>query len=502
MTRKSEEIGGLLFWRDQFRIALAKFYFKDARHRPPILDEMMPDINRLINSVALRYYDRTTSSLHFDELVGESRLKLAELLDRGILIRMRTRAEFFKFFKASLNNMARSRVQKYRFTEKRTGVKPPPRHQRQLSGTQEDPEGEVQSFESTKNVELSLDDPDSNVQVADTYEEGFGGRAYAEIKEEFESILSEVEILIFRQMVNPNVKAVNLATLDARRGWRGGKLSVRIRNEHLAASIGLLPEVFTYYVLSIRKKIMAHKQMTSHDEEKQVRFNASMAQLQEVFGLQIPPDTDEIIVRRMLTFAARDQIDRVNEQVEEMLLEVGAKVPLPQGDKISCYGILYSRNHPRCNRCSLRQGCMAESATIGMESIQPSLKLLGGRQIRVPVVLPDMEDVVDQEPSPAHIPSATALDYVAEHFYQKTQHGSIFYTFRDGDVPRDKQGTKVLLCVDERLQQIRLCGPSSELRKRLVKRRKGYYAPDDGEAGDVIALIDQHAKEVMALLNG
>ena len=106
--------------------------FTDPKLRPPVLDEMMPDLQRVIASVAQDYCDTTTPHLHFDELMGEGNLKLAEIITKGILIsdKCPTRHSFFAFFKTAVNNHTRSRVQKYRFTEKRTGQKPPPREQR------------------------------------------------------------------------------------------------------------------------------------------------------------------------------------------------------------------------------------------------------------------------------------------------------------------------------------------------------------------------------------
>ena len=153
----------------------------------------MPDIDRVIASTAQRYCDSTSPHLQFDELVGEGRLKLSELITNGELDRQKSRFDFFRFFAASVNNQARSRVQKYRFTEKRTGVKPPPRDVRWKGfGTAPKDAGEEhEPVEYHKNVELSLDDAELNLQVPDATHSC--SREERDVMEDYEAQLSEVE---------------------------------------------------------------------------------------------------------------------------------------------------------------------------------------------------------------------------------------------------------------------------------------------------------------------
>jgi len=457
--------------------------YTQASARPPVLDEMMPDITRLIHSVATRYHDATCANLHIDEMEGEARLKLAELIDRGEVERQCTRADFFCFLKASLNNQARSRVQKYRFTEKRTGVKPPPRHQR-FNKVQEHDEEEDEAVitqEHTKNVELSLDDPNINLQVAQP--ETSDEQSYRDLMDDYETLLTPVEVLVFRQLAEPNALARVYAQVDSNYKKMRDKISIRIRHEHLAIGLGMALELFEEAVLSIRQKIAAYKAMSDADIEQQQRFNALIAQLKTVFGLQIPQGTDDITVRRMLTMAARDQLAKVNEQVAEMLEQVGAKVPRQHGDKISCYGVLYNRNHPCCTRCGLRQSCMVEAVNIGMTMIQPSRKLLGAKQTRMPVALPESFDEEGQDTG--------IVAYLDTTFRRMTTHGQIFYTYQKADT--DSQ--KMLFCVDESTQSVRFCGPTAAMKKKLAQRGRNFYAPEALGPMDVVQLIDEHAKE-------
>jgi hypothetical protein len=459
--------------------------FREPTLRPPVLDEMMPDIERLLASVAQRYSDRTTPHLHFDEIVAEGRLKLAELIDRGHLDQQPTRTAFFKFLKASVNNQARSRVQKYRYTEKRTGVKPPPRDQRNVCSSPE-PDEDGAAPEYHKNVELSLDDPDLNIQVPD--EGCLHGGGMDEVLEDYESRLSEVEKLIFRQLAEPNELARCFATVDSYFNRKPGRVTVKIKNHHLAQGIGLSPELFEEAVLSIRAKIKAYRSMNETEQQEQSRYNATVAQLKEVFGLQIPAVADEMLVRRLLTLAARDQYSKVNAQVAEMLEFVGARAPRIHGDMLSCYGVLYQKNHRICNSCGLRFSCATEAANVGLSKIVISPKLLGARQMRIPAILP------------AHNPTAMAaassddvqlITYLDEHFKKSTKKGKTYY----GHLESKSQ--KHLFCLGDKLVPLtlRFCTPSDELKKKLVCGSKVWSAPPDSTYEQLVALIEQHAKD-------
>lgn len=473
--------------------------FKEPTLRPPVLDEMMPDLERLILSVAQRFSDQTTPHLHVDEMVGEGRYKLAELIDRGELNRQRTRSDFFKFFKASINNQARSRVQKYRFTEKRTGVKPPPREQR-FAATAKSPdkttdhdEDEHPHVDYHKSVELSIDDPNINLQVSYDQSVSDGGST-REVVDEYEALFTDFEKMVFRQMIEPNSYAWCFALEDSYLHKKPGKTSIKIRHEHMAKGIGIEPEDFENAVLSIREKITNYRNMTEEEQQDQARRNAVIAQLKEVFGLQIPPIADEILIRRLFTLAARDQYTKVNTQVAEMLDEIGAKIPVSHGHELSCYGVLYQKNNRICNSCGLRFSCATEAANVGLAKITISPKLLGARQIRVPAIFPTIDDGTPSDVIAANPRDAEIISYLEETFRKTIFKGETWFSARESDT-KDR---RFLLSIGKHQipLKVRFCHPSDTLKEKLEgASHNTWFAPDDLNAKDVIALIDQHAKE-------
>lgn len=464
----------------------AIYDFWPAAERPPVLNDMMPDIERLIHSVALRFTDKTCAHLHYDEMVGECRFKLAEIIDRGELQRQPTRGNFFKFFKTALQNQARSRVQKYRFTEKRTGFKPPPRDQRTYTvGPDDDDchhEGTVVVPEHHKNVEISLDDEDANVQV--TSSAALDDVEFQQVVQEYEVILTEVERMVFRQMAMPNQMSYLYAFQDACHGKTSAKIQVKIKNVHLALGLGITVELFEEAVLSIRQRVHAYRTMNDAERIQQSRYNATLATLKELFGLQIPPGTDDILVRRLFTIAARDQYSKVdgNPQAQEMLEMIGAKVPRLHADgQLACYGVLYQKNHRHCNHCGLRQSCSVEAANVGLGKIALSPRLLGARQTRVPVVLPvDSDSAGSQD-------EADVVGYLDESFMAAPRRDGIYYTLKDCAKP------VFLLCLENPFR-LRFCNPSTSLRERLHGPKRN-YPPPTATVQDIIALVDQHAKE-------
>ena len=223
--------------------------FKEPTLRPPVLDEMMPDLQRVIATVAQRYSDASSPHLQFDELMGEGNVKLAELITKGILnsAKCPTRTHFFKFFKTAVNNHARSRVQRYRFTEKRTGQKPPPREQRFIPAAK--PEDDAGAEVYHKNVDLSLDDPELGLQVPDQHHEQGGDDAdiewgFSAISAEYAYFLSPLEKLVFHEMIAPGAHARCYAELDALRRSTPGKLRGQNQVRPHGASHRVVPGTF------------------------------------------------------------------------------------------------------------------------------------------------------------------------------------------------------------------------------------------------------------------
>lgn len=467
----------------RFRLVM----YQAPNMRPPVLDEMMPDCERLIHSVAQKFCDQTSPHLQFEEMVGEGRLKLAEILDKGHEEKQASRTNFFKFFKTALQNHAKSRVQKYRFTEKRTGVKPPPRHER-FAVAPAPEEDEKQPPLHHKQVELSLDDTDLHLQVADTSDDA---QEFKEVAEDYAALLSEVEQVVFNQLYQPNEKARCLAYVDAHYQRMPGKFSIKIKHSHLAEGLEMSLELFEETVLRIKQKIAAYQAMTDAEQLDKARQSATIAQLKAVFGVQIPPTADDMLVRRLFTIAARDQHTKINQQVAEMLEVIGAKVPRLHKDMISCYGVLYTAHDRRCQSCGLKKSCYVEASNLGLTKITLSPRLLGSRQQRSPVILP----VIDGEETPgaASYDEAEILSYLDEYFTKFKRGDTIYY----GHATEDADRQVLLFCLGTQTSPlvIRFCSPSESLKKKLVAKGKSWFAPDNTPTSAITALLDQHAKD-------
>lgn len=460
-----------------------RLFFKEPTLRPPVLEEMMPDIERLISSVATRFTDNTTPHLQHDELVGDGRLKLAELITKGAVDKQFSRSDFFKFFKSCIQNMVRSKVQKYRFTEKRTGVKPPPKHERQYaSGKTEDDHAAHGALHEDyhKQVELSLDDEELGLQVPDA---GYRVESVHELLEDYESFLTPIEKMVLRQMLDANDAAYCYAYIEATYGrTKSVSLDLAITDECRAYGLGISIALYKETVLSIRKKVLERKSM---NEEQRTRYNVALAQLKQVFGLQIPPELKEMHIRRLLTMAAREQHQKVNPQVAELLESVGAKVPKVMANKnLQCFGVLWQDGHRVCKACGLKESCHAEAANLGLDEIFLSQEVLGSRQMRIASFLPKQEIAPD---------AANLLDNpeIAEHLTQwltcYPRDGKIFY----GLVENGQQ--TMLFAVES--GQLRFCGPSTYLQESLKKSGNGWFAPQGMETQEVLDLMDQHIKE-------
>jgi hypothetical protein len=465
--------------------------FEAPTMRPPILEEMQDDLERLIAKVARQYSDQSCPELNYDELIGEGRAKLTYVLcDKRVTHKkVPTRAHFFRFFATALNNHVRSLVHKFRFTEKRTGVKPPPKEER-FSPV---------SFDRIKTAEVRLDDEEIKLQVADLPTDKAQARDLAEAVEDYESLLDEDETLVFRQLAQPNKKALFLARYDAEIGrGPGDPLNIKIKHEHLAAGLGrkFTPEIFNDLVLSIREKITKHRSMTHAEENAQFRRNAAIAQLEQIFNLQIPKSIDEIVVRRLLTICARDQYDKIEADpgIKALLLEVGAKVPEMQGDVLNCKGVAYQKNNRICNSCGYRVACAAECANYGLGKVTISPRLMGAKLTRVPAILPNDPDA-EETPAPSD-EEAEIASYFDENFRRMASKGQTYYGHKE-----NTGQTKRLFRVDNNGANFRIqfCGPSDNLKKKLRFEQKCYFTPPSLSIGEVIALIDTHAKETYAV---
>lgn len=462
--------------------------FNHPSIRPPVLDEMQADIDRLISNLALRYSDHTCVQLQFDELVAEGHYKLAQLVHKGELIRQINRTNFFRFFKAVVANHFRSLVQRHRFTYKRTGQKPPPRQRQQelIQAAQ----AEV-DFQHRKHVEVSLDDDEANVQVACPSSEAL---EESDLLEDYMSVLTPVEQLVLKQLIEPNALARCLASLDARIKRRLGSIRVDIRHEHMAEGLGLDTALFEEAVLQIRAKIAAHINMSEQDQASNARRSVLIQQLSHVFGVQVPPNLDETVVKRLFTIAARDQIAKVNGQVRDLLTELGAIAPKQHGEGWACFGVLYKRNDRRCIACDLKNSCAVEAANVGLGKITVSPKLLGARNTRFPVVLPSTSPEVINPAVPADVDAMDVVAYLDETF-TRIMRGGIAY-FVEKSTPLAERPLFAL----ERANPLRLrfCNPSVALTQKLIGKPRAWYPPDGINTQDLQKLIEEHASEMFA----
>lgn len=118
--------------------------------------DLVEDVERLIHKAVIPYLDASDPLMHEDELRAECRAKLARIIDGGHLLRCPTRPKAFGYIKAVMKNHVRTLVQKFAFSQKRTGVETPPKHSTHLTG------GGVGKAKLTR---ISLDDEDFSLRV-------------------------------------------------------------------------------------------------------------------------------------------------------------------------------------------------------------------------------------------------------------------------------------------------------------------------------------------------
>lgn len=451
--------------------------FKNPRWRPPVLEEMKPDLDRLIASIAQNYVDGTCQALHFEELVSEGNSKLAIIISKGFLIKAPSRAKFFGLFKMSYTNHVRSLVQKHRFTQKRTGVKPPPR------------DAIFTGQEHVKNVEVSLNDPDAGLQVADTVAAS-PDTDEADLVNEYRALLTPIEALVFDQMTNPNNLAMIDAQMESWLGQRRGR-AVKVRHKNMAFGIGIDVESFDHAVLSIQQKIIGHRSMDDDAQLEESRRNAAVVTLCHVFGLQIPPNTDESLIKRMFTVAARYDYDKVDKQVGDLLRMVGAKVPEMRTDgTMGCHGVLFKKNHPICNACDLRKSCEVEAAAFGLDKIVPSPKLLGVNQVRVPYISDHATATKSTVPAISKRDSEI-LTHLQATYKKAVFRGETFFQHTVNGEP------KYLFCVASQTPlTLRFCSPGKKMQAKLrmeqQRGRTAWMVPVDLPADQVLELVKEH----------
>ena len=451
-----------------------------VRRRAPVtllLEDMLDDINRLAASLAHRYTDTSCVFLHTDELICEAKAALANVLHKGWLARSRTRAELFRILKASMNNRMRSLVQTHRFTQKRTGIKPPPKHER----------GQITDFESHKPREVSLDDEDAHVQVSEEERGTFQSDQVArELTESIRLQLNWATQRVFDVMIAPPMEALVLAELDACRGSQA-RIRVNVTTEHIIrAAEGVIDEAgYQKAVLQVQQVTKRLLAMNPQD----TRYDVALAALARIFEVQVPKSTPIMVVRRMFTIAARDNWKKVTPEVEADLNTVGATAPKYNHDSMNCFGVLFQRSNKICESCGVRVACSNQAANIGLGEITISPKLLGAKTRRTPFILPNPD--INALPQTSNVRDMTIIDYLWRHFKQVTHNGETYMQLREFSSKE-----KLLFCLGDAVIpfKLRFCKPGPILRKELVYENKCYYLPDTIEAEAAIVMINEHAK--------
>ena len=219
-----------------------------------VIEDVMPDVVRLMKSVASSCTDASNVSLHFDELIGELHLKLAQILNNRTII-WESRTQFFGFLKVSFQRHLKSTVQKYALTYKRTGIKP--KKPGEISEeTAAYPTRKEDSHEAEHGGQIAMDDSETGAQFwLGENDEGFDNLELSdEITHFVEERLSDEEKRVFFQEVEPNDKAMRLALGTIPMGRQSRKF--RILDRHKADGIDMPIYAYKRNLERIREKLL------------------------------------------------------------------------------------------------------------------------------------------------------------------------------------------------------------------------------------------------------
>jgi hypothetical protein len=460
------------------------------------LEEVWDDVQKVASTVAAMYTDKTCFALSYDDLYAECLRKVVNVMDTGFLNKPRT--EFFKILKTSMNNHVRGIVQRHRFTIKRTGHRPPDRDD--VTAVNVKPE-------------ISIDDPECGIQIANMTEDCSDAGFDEQVAEDLKPFLTPLEQLVFDQLRSPNDGAFLQAYLDASIGRRRrDELKVKLNHACMAAGLGMNPAEFSALHESIKRK---YKDNIMTDKPEDAKYNRSLTILEQVYGVQVPRSTDRVVVARLFTICARDQLEKFSPEIEKNLSSVGAKAPVvDEGSRLSCFGVLYQKNHRICQACGLRAACSTEALNHGLGEITLSPRLLGSRNTRIPTLTDNPQSSMSNNDQPENstqsetpaTPSDAApasgqrepftnterdevlLNHLKEHYKQIKFGVDVYYTHKDGKNTCvfyvGKEGDKF---------DLRFCKPNEELKASLVRQVRSFYLPADLSAEDSIKLIEKHA---------
>lgn len=224
-------------------------------------EDVMPDVVRLMKSVASSCTDLKNVSLHFDELLGELHLKLAQILGNKT-VTWESRQQFFGFLKVSFQRHLKSTVQKHALTYKRTGVKP-----RKMG---EEPESDVELGRGRPEnncgqdhcTQVAMDDAENGAQFwIGEDDKGFDDLELSDEIKNFIPCLTEEEKKVFFQEAEPNDKAMRLAMETSPNGRKSRKF--RVLDRHKAEGIDMPVYVYKRNLERIHEKMLASWKFSS-----------------------------------------------------------------------------------------------------------------------------------------------------------------------------------------------------------------------------------------------
>jgi hypothetical protein len=463
----------------------------DFENRPTVFDEIASDTENLIQNVIRPYIDPGCVNLTEEELRSECRLKIGVLFHNGKHLDISSRFEFFKYLKTALNNHVKGQVQRHRFTLKRTGIRPPDK-------------GDFLA-EHPKPIEISIDDPELHLQVSQS-DDHFGSFG-TELLEDFQSVLTPIESMVVQQLSSPNAAAVLSAKYEM---WgdmakHGRKSNLKVSYSNMASGLGMSTEHF----LEVRKQVQAKITVFMSTSSEDYSWNASVTFLSKVFAVEVPRSTDKVVVRRLFSLAARNMLSKINEEVKHHLSVVNARLPVDQGLALSCFGIMYEDQHPKCMSCGIKSACVVETRSLGLDKITPHPSILGSRTNRIPAVNIDLPSNDSQTPIRS-LPAIPIDDSVNERSVEIINF--LNSSFKRAEQSRKdssqekivsyalKQGSKSPILwlsknPDDGELYLRFTRPSPQLKKKLVQVANGYYLDKNTSVKESIKLIEQLANE-------
>ena len=467
-------------------LRLCHVHPNDFHRRPTVFEEIYTDTEHLIQNVIHPYLDQGCVNLTEEELTSECRMKIAYLFHNRKHITIHSRYEFFKYLKTALNNHVKGQVQRHRFTLKRTGIRPPEK-------------GDFLA-EHHKPVEISMDDPESHIQIP----EELSFDMDEELLKDFCSFLAPLEHLVVQQLCKPNQTTAIHSLIDL---WSGRNSTTKISHAHMAFGLGMDLGQF----LHIRKQLQERFKDFMATQTEDYQWNASVAYLSSIYSVEVPRGMDKMIVRRLFSLAARNSLKSLTDEVKHHLVLIKARIPVDNGLGISCFGIMYDESHTKCMGCGHRTTCVVETRSLGLDKITPHPTILG-RPLRIPIVdvhvgetperprvgsrsLPTIpnDDIVDER-------GIEIVNFLDSNFKQAEQSRKkdnsddkvVSYALNGSDVP--KSPIMWLGKNPDGSMSLRFTKPPKDVANKLVKLTpNGLYLSPSSTAREAIKLIEAHA---------